>query len=440
MLWFYDNSSITVSNTADGAKISFKAPGTTNVEFRYTEAGVTRSAVLEVTVVESMADTVDFLADPTADPLPEDAIPISTAAELAALGEGGTAGKTYYLKNDIQLTGEWDPIYGFQGTLDGRGHTVSGLYISKAAGEPLAGLFASAYDAVIKNLAVEIDGRGITAYDPYSTTPGDVYAGGLVGNSQRTTYINCYVTGGPVTARGIGPYAGGLVAYLYNQPGNRVENCFSTCDVEASSFQATTGNVCMAGGLIGELASLDVNELTELSRCYATGAVQSAYSGGGTTLQVGHSAGGLVGTATRVRISDCFAQGNVAITTSKGGVSPMAAGGLVGDGSESLFYRNYAAGDVTAAAPGNLSYRGTAHVGGLYALPLSGSADLNCYRVAQTVDGNDFYTNAEYTYAGTQLNSNQGESQSSYSGFDFGATWTITKGSFGNLPHLQYQE
>ncbi len=439
MTWYYDNSKILVSNTADGAKISFKSPGTTTVEFRYTEAGVTRSATLDVTVVESMTDTVGFLADPTADIVPSGAIPISTAEELAAIDSAESAGKIYYLTRDIQLTGEWEPIYGFQGTLDGRGHTVSGLYISQTTGEPLAGLFASAYDAVIKNLAVEIDERGITACDPYSTTSGDVYAGGLVGSSQRTDYINCYVTGGRITASGDGPYAGGLVGYLMNQPDNRVVNCFSTCDVKISSTKATNGNVCMAGGLIGQLASLNVDELTELSRCYATGAVRADYLMRGTTRQIGHTAGGLVGTATRVKISDCFAQGDVVTSNSSGGVFPMAVGGLVGDGTESLFYWSYAAGNVTATAPGNLSYDGTAYVGGLYALPISGSADLNCYRVSQTVDGNDFYTNAEYTYAGTQLNSNQAESQSSYSGFDFGTTWTFTKGMFGNLPHLQYQ-
>ena len=224
-----------------------------------------------------------------------------------------------------------------------------------------------------------------------------------------------------------------------NQPDNRVVNCFSTCDVKISSTKATNGNVCMAGGLIGQLASLNVDELTELSRCYATGAVRADYLMRGTTRQIGHTAGGLVGTATRVKISDCFAQGDVVTSNSSGGVFPMAVGGLVGDGTESLFYWSYAAGNVTATAPGNLSYDGTAYVGGLYALPISGSADLNCYRVSQTVDGNDFYTNAEYTYAGTQLNSNQAESQSSYSGFDFGTTWTFTKGMFGNLPHLQYQ-
>ena len=425
---------------SDGIRLIFRSPGKTTIEFVYTEDGVSRSAILDVTVVEDMTDTVGFLANPTADPVPAGAIPISSAAELAALGEGGTAGKSYYLTGDIQLTGEWEPIYGFQGTLDGRGHTVSGLYISQGSSEPLAGLFASAYDAVFKNLAVEIDERGIFACDVHSTTARDIYAGGLVGNSQRTDYINCYVTGGPITATGGAPYAGGLVAYLYNQPENRVVNCFSTCDVEVSSTQATASNACMAGGLIGELVSLNINEQTELSRCYATGAVRADYLMSGTTRQIGHCAGGLAATATRVRISDCFAQGDVVISNSNGGIFPMAVGGLVGNGSESLFYRSYAAGNVTARAPGGLSYDGTAYVGGLYALPTSGSADLNCYRAAQTVDGNEFYTNAEYTYAGTQLTSNQAESQSAYAGFDFSNTWTFTRGAFGNLPHLQYQE
>lgn len=441
LTWYYDNSSITVSHTADGAKISFKSPGTTTVEFRYTEAGVTRSATLDVTVVESMTDTVGFLADPTADPLPEDAIPISNAQELAALSDTSdgtnTAGKTYYLTNDIQLTGEWEPIYGFQGTLDGRGHKISGLYISSSYGdgEQLVGVFASAYNAVFRNLAVEIDARGIRALKH-----GDVaYAGGLVGDSKNTDFINCYTIGGSITAQGDATYAGGLVGCLMNGPENRVVNCFSDCKVTAESQEATATNLCVAGGLIGQMQSSNINQMTELSRCYFTGEVEAGYRAIGTSYQISHCAGGLAGIASRVAISDSFSQGKVTVVKYYNTVTPMVVGGLVGNAMDSTISRCYASGTTYARASMTGTSTSNTYIGGLYGVPTASSVAVNSYRVAQEVNGN-WHSNPTYNNAGTQLNSNQGESQSSYSGFDFDTTWTFTRGSFGNLPHLQYQE
>ena len=389
----------------------------------YSEGGITKS--VKVPVIGMAANVnLGFLADPTADPLPEDAIPISNAQELAALSDtsdgANTAGKTFYLTNDIQLTGEWEPVYGFQGTLDGRGHKVSGLYISSASEEQLAALFASAYDAVIKNLAVEIDSRGVAAYN--DDADGDyAYAAGLVGDSRNTDYINCYVTGGPVSATGAAPYAGGLVGYLMNQQENRVVNCFSTCDVSALSTQSTAGNICMAGGLIGELESGNGYKTTTLSRCYATGDVSINYPGGSTG-SAGTQAGGLLGGGSRLEISDCFALGEVSarrgVTTT---TSSAFVGGLGGWLTETRLERCYVAGDVFG---GSKSY-----VGGLTAASVTA---IDCYRVNQSVQGTNYHTDGESVIDSWE--------QSSYPGFDFTSTWTFTEGAFRGLPHLQYQE
>ena len=401
-------------------QLKFNGEGSTTVTVSYTEGGITRTATVSATVKPSVFDQ-GFLANPEADPLPEDAIPISSAQQLAAIESGDSVGKTYYLTRDIQLTGEWEPIYGFQGTLDGRGHKISGLYISSSSKQKLAGLFASAYDAVIKNLAVEIAPGGVSAYD--TTVGGDVaYAAGLVGQSRNTDFINCYTIGGPVSATGAAPYAGGLVGYLMNQPDNRVTNCFSLCDVSAKSTQATASNNCMAGGLIGELESGNGYQKTTISRCYATGNISLSYPGGNSG-SAGTQAGGLLGGGSRLAVSDCFALGDVTVSKTVGSIgSSLYAGGLGGWLIETTLERCYAYGFVSGGSG--------SRVGGLVAA--AAERIINCYRPARNALG------ASYYYGGTEIGDPY--AQSSYSGFDFTNTWAITDGAFLGKPHLQYQD
>lgn len=401
------------------SKLYINKEGTGFITVTYSEGGIRKSVEVPVIGVATVVN-LGFLANPTADPLPEDAIPISSAQELAAIGGADSAGKTYYLANDIQLTGEWKPIYEFRGTLDGRGHKISGLYISTASKEQLAALFASAYDAVIKNVGVEIDSRGVSAYD--DTAGGDVaYAAGLVGQSKNTDFINCYTTGGPVSANGAAPYAGGLVGYLMNKPENQVINCFSNCQVSSESTQATASNTCMAGGLIGELESGNGYQRTAISRCYATGNVSTTYLGG-STMSAGTQAGGLVGSGNGLEISNCFAMGEVSakktITSAK---SSVFAGGLGGWLLDTSMKQCYAAGDVFGGFDSN--------VGGLTAA----AVDItNCYRVNGSIAGTNYY------YGGKGVT--DPNLQSSYAGFDFTSTWQFTEETFRGLPHLQYQD
>ena len=409
-----------VSSAYSSNVLRFNGVGNTTLTISYTDGGITRTATVPVTVKPSVFDQ-GFLADPTADHLPGEAIPISSAEDLAAIKSEESVGKTYYLTNDIQLTGEWKPVYGFQGTLDGRGHKISGLYISSSSEQKLAALFASAYEAAFKNLSVEIAPGGVSAYD--TTTGGDMtYAAGLVGQSRNTDFINCYTIGGPVSATGAAPYAGGLVGYLMNKPDNRVINCFSICDVSAKSTRATTSNICMAGGLIGDLESGNGYQVTTISRCYATGDISLNYPGGNSKSMVTR-AGGLRGGGSRLEVSDCFALGDVTVRKSMASTSSsLFAGGLGGYLSETSLERCYAMGSVSGGYG--------CYVGGL----IGTAADqiINCYRPARNALGDEYY------YGGTEISDPY--TQSSYSGFDFDSTWQFTQGAFLGKPHLQYQD
>ena len=413
--------------------LSFRSAGETTLSIAYTWSGVTKRLEVPVTVTEAVTVTEEnggFLADPEADPLPGGAIPISTAEDLAALGEGGTAGKTYYLENDIQLTGAWDPIDSFQGILDGGGHTIRGLYVPEDGYHQRAGLFASTSGAVIKNLAVEVDAQGVTAY--YLSADDFTYSGALVGQASDSTFLNCYSTGGPVTAQGGATYAGGLVGYLYSTAPQQVTNCFSTCGVRSEANLVTGSNTCMAGGLIGRVLG---GETVSVSRCYATGGVEADSTVKSPNSAVGLCAGGLIGRMNQVEMADCFALGRTSCQQGINSSAPPFSGGLTACAENCTIQSCYAAGDVSVWGMGNAR----AYAGGLVgSLSQTGVASGSCCRVGQIVDNT--YIDTSFRTEGREVAYDQRGLESSYPGFDFTNTWTFTEGAFRGLPHLQYQE
>ncbi len=173
---------------------------------------------------------------------------ITTAAQLAGLaqlvnaapGTTNFAGKTFYLENDLDLSGhEWIsigtvlggdyPEYSFCGVFDGQGHVISNLYSHesdiKGADEThnllRNALFGSVHNGEVKNLGVAdaeiwIDpkddsaaGKGIlvdwmgkskitscwTSGSIYSGTKTEKNIGGIVGvTMQGCTISGCYST------------------------------------------------------------------------------------------------------------------------------------------------------------------------------------------------------------------------------------------------------
>ena len=427
-----DEGVVTVRQTDDGAELVFGHEGSATLTITYTEDGISKCTQVPVIVFEPVWN-LGFLADPDADPLPADAIPISNAQELAEIGTDSFR-KTYYLTNDIQLTEEWEP-HSFEGTLDGRGHTISGLYVLESSNRQQAGLFSEASFGVIKNLAVEIDPRGVTASDVVGRDPEEITcAGGLAGKVKNTSIINCYTTGGPVSARGVAPHTGGLAGNLMNQSAVPVTNCFSTCDVSAVTTKDEYGNMAWAGGLIGRVDRWDIfvqREKFPISRCYAAGDVSieieqfNVYSGG-----IG--AGGLIGCGNFMKINDSFAVGNVSAKHTNPSRATLNAGGLGGTMSEVELSHCYAAGNVETIASDPPGSQCLTYIGGLAAAQVD--KIYQCYRLNQIVTGH----RAHDFIGGTKIS--EPYEESSYAGFDFDSTWTFTEGAFQGLPHLQYQD
>ncbi len=271
-----------------------------------------------------------------------DAIPISTIEQLQLIGndpdyplEGD-----YYLTGDIDASatedwnggmgfepiGEYDmdgPSLAFAGSLDGQGHVITGLTISRPD-EDAVGVFsllsagAVIHDLALENATVEGSwGVGVLAgggsgtvtrcsaegvanaeyggvggllgwnTGPVSyshaavTVTGDRNAGGLVGvNSGAWAAIHrCYATGQVLADW---DYAGGLVGWNVN---GAISESFATGSVSGYYF---------AGGLVGE------NIGGTISECYATGMVEGGYF-----------VGGLVGWNEDGAITHCYATGTV---------------------------------------------------------------------------------------------------------------------------------
>ena len=154
----------------------------------------------------------------------------------------------------------WTPIGNsignpYEGTFNGDGHTISGLYIKNTSNitdyQGLFGFVGS--EGTVQNLTVDgtVSGSwsvgGVVGYNNggtvtgctfsvSGTVSGRMYVGGVVGRNSGTygSVTNCYNTG-EVT----GSTSGGVVGY--NQSGT-VENCYNTGTVSGSDY---------VGGVVG---------------------------------------------------------------------------------------------------------------------------------------------------------------------------------------------
>ena len=264
---------------------------------------------------------------------------ISTAAELAGLAQlvnGGTdfSDKTITLAADIDLAGrEWTPIgkdsisSRFNGTFDGGGHTISGLYINKDVtsdtGSVYLGLFGYVGEGTVKKLTV----TGSVIGCDNRTGTSDYYAGGIVGACGGDgDIVNCMAD---VTVTGNSNGTRTVVGGIVGKNSGEVTGCISKGAVSAKG--TGTGNVtanaggiagessygsiincCNTGSVIGDSCAGGIagnSSSSEVTNCYNTGEV----SGSGTV-------GGVVGECSFGNISNCYNTGSVSGSGIVGGV------------------------------------------------------------------------------------------------------------------------
>jgi len=246
----------------------------------------------------------------------------------------------YVLGNDIDAndTVNWDSGRGFDpigdgtssfnGSLDGRNHTITGLRIRAMFYNGLFGFLGPG--ASVSNV-------GLIAV--YATGRSNV--GGLVGYNNGTV-VNSYSNG---TVDGKDDSIGGLVGR------NRgiVNHSYSTATVIGDAYRQDTYYV---GGLVG------YNDQAIINNSYATGAVRGRCE----------YIGGLVGRSDNGKVLNSHATGNV----TRGGTN---VGGLVGYDSQGTVSNCYATGNV----------EGYHNVGGLIGYSISDRV-FDCYGTG-SVDG-----------------------------------------------------
>lgn len=278
----------------------------------------------------------------------------------------------YELGGDIALTGSWTPIgtesaY-FTGSLDGKGHSITGLTMSLTS-NGYVGLFGKCYNAKLSNLWVKTSAEGVNVI---ADQVNSVFAGILAGHCYgQMTVENCHTEGKlsfsykPTSNYGFDPYYGGLAGFV--ESAVTVTDCSSSADVTIS----TTGGYDV-GGLIGLSRAA-------ISNSRASGQV-SASSTTNSTAMDGY-AGGLVGNAGGT-IYNSVASGEdgkgVAVSSSSGfGYEHLYVGGFVGDSFATIT-------NCSATNSVRLTGTGPTSSGVIRNLYLGGFAGLNEYLVSNS--------------------------------------------------------
>ena len=253
---------------------------------------------------------------------------ITTAEQLAGLaqlvnadpGTTNFAGKTFYLDNDIDLSGhEWIsigtvlggdyPEYSFCGVFDGQGHVISNLYSHESYIEGADeshnllrnALFGSVYNGKVKNLGVANAEIWIDPQDDSAAGKGI-----LVDWMGKSKITNCWTSGSIYSGTKIEKNIGGIVGVTMQ--GCTISGCYSTATL-TGNFTNSEGYYTepnpadwpcdSIGGIVG--ARFD-GSLT-VTDCWFDGkivvnSIQAAVGGiVGCIATVNNSVGGSVGNA-----------------------------------------------------------------------------------------------------------------------------------------------
>jgi len=380
------------------------------------------------------------------------AIEISTAQQFNTLVRNNNRGN-FVLTADINLASVitanngWNP-FDFRGTLDGNGHTISGLWGNRSSEQ---GLFADLRDgATIRNLNVELGGNII----------GSTRIGILAGRArhgERVVIDNVHVNGNNhrLEASNLLGYVGGLVGYVGD---GTVIRDSSVSNVRVNT--RTTSNY--SGGITGAarnatLTNVRVYNAHMTGHSYVGGIAGVVYGGTGTRVTYGYvdsyssvwarqsfAGGGFgaiynnaqvqrtivhAGVGTGNNYPGGFAGviyngGNVSASAAYGNVNGnRAAGGFVG--------RIYDRGRITNAyARGNVN--GTHEVGGFIGRFSGNARVFNAYATGRVHASRG---TAVAAFTGYHLNNNSGI----YAGRNFAnsdtanSPWVIGTTSIGSI-------
>ncbi len=248
---------------------------------------------------------------------PGDPYMIEDVEDLQAIADNLTA--HYAISNDIDAsaTSGWNDGQGFEpigdaenrfsGSLDGRGHTVTGLYINRPNTNNV-GLFGHVGDDIEATIITNVRLNNTTVIGARGS---GTLIGRVTGNA-NTLIEHCAAVVGSVTGNGA---TGGLIGSFNSwriTPGGTDNPVLRYSHTDIAVYSSITG-----GGR---------DKFGGIAGCSQKGTIQNSYSRGAVTVTDGSRIGGLAGCIDhRGEILDSYSAGVVNATNS------VSVGGLVGN-------------------------------------------------------------------------------------------------------------
>jgi len=252
----------------------------------------------------------------------------ATDGTLNVANEGNAASDYTFTGTTLDWVGIGSNAKRFDGTFDGDGNTISGLYTKTESGSGV-GLFGyTNSNCVIKNVSVEnsyIAGTymvgGVVgllkgnvenlhvADDVVIKLTGSSGAGGIAGQFDNTAtkkVSTCWFDGVIASAK---PRVGGIVGRIYNGTNFTIENCLDTGRIISADTSATP----RVGGIAGSVA--DNNSIgLKIKNCVSTAEISSNVN---TT--VGSVVGQLTGAKNTATLTDVYVVESATFDTTNGG-------------------------------------------------------------------------------------------------------------------------
>lgn len=309
----------------------------------------------------------------------QDPYQIKTAQQLENISKATNS--HFILSADIDLKSHlyeygngWEPINNFTGSLDGKGHSIKGLWMKRPSTDYI-GLFSSANGATVSDIRIILDEKAIT---------GKAYVGSVCGKATSCTFIKCIINGNVIGN-------GGSVGGLCGDFNGSIDEC--------STLGTITGNGSCVGGLCGESQGNITHSFAKVSVSGVT------------------SAGGIIGHGDRCNISECFSEGSVS-----GSARYATVMGIGGNASNCYSLINII-GEQTFGicdTPNRCYYAGQVTTNGWFLC--GGNYTYFDKDVINTTsfNGNETRSNSRSTADMMK--------QSTYESWDFKNTWKITEG------------
>ena len=264
-----------------------------------------------------------------------------------------TADITYTGTNNYTPIGLYVNDDGFQGTFDGQGNTISGIYCTGdglTGEEERLGLFGW-NQGTVRN--VTLSGCRFASANNENDTYGDaitVCIGSIAGENDNTgTITGCTVTGCTVSRTRTAD-ANSFETFIGGIAGDNTGN-ITDCTYSGSVSGTYSGsNISICTFRIGGIAGISENG-GSITGCGSDAAVScSAPNVSGPSLSVGGIAGANNGMHRDATVSDCFFSGTLSGTgKTDGSTSYIHIGAFVGKSiNSSIVTNNYYYGDYTS--------------------------------------------------------------------------------------------